>query len=202
MLRKEQQRCFGLGVFDVDTGKLIEQVADEFRKDNYSRPKFADFVKTGMSREKHPQNQNWYFVRMASVLYRLYKEGPLGTGSLRTYYGGRKNRGTKRHHFYKASGKIIRTCLQELEKQGLVKKENKGRSITGKGQKLLNEKAKIVAKSMAEESQRKSLREEKKGLSDEERKVKEELRKIDQHKAETQKEKKQEKHEKKSDKNE
>jgi len=188
---------FGLGVFDVNAGKLINEVAEEFKKNGFRQPEFADFAKTGISRERAPQRRDWYFVRMASVLYRLYREGTLGTGSLRTYYGGRKNRGTKRHHFYRAGGKIIRTCLQELEKHGLVKKALKGRAITGKGQKLLNEKAKSIAKTTAEEKERKLLREEKGFVSEEERKVKEELKKLGKQKASAEKEKKLEKQEKK-----
>jgi hypothetical protein len=91
---------------------------------------------------------------MASILYRIYKEGPLGTGSLRTYYGGKKRRGTKRPEFRKSSGKIIRVCLQGLEKQGLVKKAKKGRVVTAKGQAYLNQMAKEavgIAKQAVEE---------------------------------------------------
>lgn len=181
-----------MGVFDVNAAKLIDEVAGELKKNGFKQPGFTVFAKTGMHRERAPQRQDWWFVRMASILYRLHKEGALGTGSLRTYYGGRKNRGTQRHHFYKAGGKIIRTCLQELEKNGLVKKAVSGRQITGKGQKLLNEKAKIVAKAITEEKERKIVKEERKTVSEEEKKVKEELKKIGQGQ-----EKKQEKHEKK-----
>ena len=150
-----------LGVFDVDTAKLIEEVSEHFRQAGISQPAYADFVKTGMHAERSPQRADWYFVRMASILYRIFKEGTLGTGSLRTYYGGRKNRGVKRHHHYKAGGKIIRNCLQELEKQGLVKKAKKGREITGKGQKLLNEKAKIVLQKFPKAEEKRIFKAEK-----------------------------------------
>ena len=171
-----------MGVFDVNATKLIYVVAEEFKKNGFKQPEWVDFVKTGMSRERAPKRRDWYFVRMASILYRLHKEGSLGTGSLRTYYGGRKNRGTQMHHFYRASGKIIRTCLQELEKQGLVKKAAKGRAITGKGQKILNEKSKIVEKLIEEEEKQKALREETKRKSEGERKVKQELRRLEEEK--------------------
>ena len=183
-----------MGVFEVNAGKLITAVAGEFKKNNFKQPVFVEFVKTGMHRERAPQQKDWYYVRMASVLYRLYKEGPLGTGSLRTYYGGRKNRGTQRHHFYRAGGKIIRACLQELEKNLLVKKAEKGRVITPKGQKLLNEKAKMIASTAVQATERKLLKEEKRLHTEAERKVKEELRKIGQ----PGKEEKQEKQEKRA----
>lgn len=135
-----------MGIFDVPAGVLIGEIAKEL-KGRVEKPAWTDWVKTGMSRERSPQNPDWFFVRMASVLYRVYADGPLGTESLKTYYGGRRRRGLKTEHFRKASGKIIRTCLQNLEKEGLIKKveKGKGRTITGKGEKYLVAKAKEVA---------------------------------------------------------
>ncbi|MBI4053653.1 MAG: 30S ribosomal protein S19e [Candidatus Diapherotrites archaeon] len=134
-----------MGVFDVPAGRLIEEVAKSLKENNYPKPEWTEFVKTGMNRERAPDSPDWWYYRSASVLYRIFKEGNLGTGRLRTYYGGRKNRGVKPEHVYKASGKIIRSTLQELEKQGFVKKAKVGRVIAPKGQKLLNDNAKAIA---------------------------------------------------------
>lgn len=137
-----------VSVFDVHAELLIQEIAKELKeKFKAEKPLFADFVKTGASKERAPQDPNWYYVRMASILRRVYVDGPVGVESLRTYYGGRKARGTKPHEFRKASGKIIRKCLQELEKQGFLEKDKnkEGRKITGKGEKYLNEKAKHIA---------------------------------------------------------
>jgi DNA-binding PadR family transcriptional regulator len=51
-------------------------------------------------------------------------------------------RGVKPQKFRKASGKIIRNCLQALEKDGLIKKLKKGRVISPKGEAYLTKKAK------------------------------------------------------------
>ncbi|MBN2067166.1 MAG: 30S ribosomal protein S19e [Candidatus Diapherotrites archaeon] len=120
-------------------------MAKDFKAQGIERPAWSMFIKTGRHRERTPDRDDWFYFRMASIMYRVYKDGPVGTEALRTYYGGRKNRGTKRHHFYKASGKIVRSCLQQLEKLGYVKKAKKGRVITGKGQSYLNKKSKEVA---------------------------------------------------------
>ncbi|MFH1225037.1 MAG: 30S ribosomal protein S19e [Candidatus Diapherotrites archaeon] len=135
-----------MGVFDVPAGALIGEIAKEL-KGRIAQPKWAGLVKTGVNRERAPQNPDWYFVRTASVLYRVYTDGPVGTGSLRTYYGGRKRRGVRTEHFREAGGKIIRTCLQNLEKEGLIKKveKGKGRIISAKGAGYLNRKANEVA---------------------------------------------------------
>lgn len=133
-----------MGIFDVPAIELIEAVAAELKNNpSYKEPVWVLFVKSGKHRERAPQRKDWWIVRCASILYRVYKDGPVGTESLRTYYGGRKNRGVKPHHFAKASGKLIRTCLQALEKDGLIRKAKpKGREITAKGAKFLNAKAK------------------------------------------------------------
>jgi len=138
-----------LAVYDIPATELIEAVAADLKK-QVKQPEWADFVKSGRHCERAPHRRDWFYVRMASVLYRVYREGHLGTNRLRTYYGGRRNRGVKPHHFYRASGKVIRVCLQELEKLGFVKKEKGGRSISGKGESYLNAKAKEIGKELAE----------------------------------------------------
>lgn len=154
-----------VSVYDVHPELLIQETAKDLKeKFKVPKPAFADFVKTGVNKERAPASQDWYFVRMASILRRVYVDGPVGVESLRTYYGGRKSRGSSPHRFRKASGKIIRLCLQELEKLGFVEKDkNKdGRKITGKGEKFLNEKSRLVdsitEKWMSEVAERKAIR--------------------------------------------
>ncbi len=136
-------------VFDVPADALIEEISKDLReKFKVLQPNYVNFVKTGASREKAPLRRDWFYVRMASILRRIYVDGSTGTGSLRTYYGGKKNRGVKPEKFYKASGKIIRNCLQELEKIGLIEKTKKGRRVSAKGTSYLNKKAKELFDSL------------------------------------------------------
>ena len=51
---------------------------------------------------------------------RIYIDGPVGTEKLRTFYGGRKRRGTKPARFGKGSGSVIGKLLQQLEAAGFV----------------------------------------------------------------------------------
>jgi len=168
-------------VFDVPAGALIKAIAADLKKQGIEKPVWADLVKTGSHKERAPDSPEWFYERMASILYRIYKKGPLGTGTLRNYYGGKKRRGVRRPHFRRAGGKVIRTCLQMLEKQGLIKKDKKGRIITGKGQGYLIQKAK-ESKVFAKELEKKKVevRAEKpkhEEKSVEEKKVAEELKK-------------------------
>ena len=152
-----ERSVVAMSVFDVPPAELISSIAEDLEKKfKVKQPEFTLFVKTGQNRERAPQQRNWYYLRLGSLLYRVFKEGPVGVGSLRTYYGGKKNRGRKRHKFRKASGKIIRHGLQQLEELGFIKKEKSGRVITPKGQSYLTKKANELKKKLISEGKLKS----------------------------------------------
>ncbi|MEM7815655.1 MAG: 30S ribosomal protein S19e [Candidatus Aenigmatarchaeota archaeon] len=132
-------------VRDVDAQQLIVKAAEALEKmPEFKPPEWAYFVKTGVHKERPPSQANWWWIRSASVLRKIYLQ-PLGVSKLRKIYGGRKNRGHKPEHKYRASGAIIREILQQHEKAGFVKTEKgKGRVITPKGQKFLDGIAKSI----------------------------------------------------------
>jgi len=129
---------------EVDAEKMIKAIAAKL-KEMMQMPDWAKFVKTGTSKERPPEQPDWWFIRSASMLRRIYIDGPVGVSRLRTYYGSRKNLGHQPSHFKKAGGKIIRTILQQLESLELIEKEKKGRKITSKGQKFLDSIAKEIS---------------------------------------------------------
>ncbi len=122
---------------DSDAKEVIAKTAD-ILKNEMKMPDWARFVKTGVSREKPPEQDDWWYVRSASLLRRIYIDGPVGVSKLRSFYGGSQNRGHKPSHFKKGGGKIIRVTLQDLQSLGYIETVPKGRKITAKGQKLLD----------------------------------------------------------------
>lgn len=128
---------------ESDQQKLVTKMSVQL-KDSVTMPDWAKFVKTGMSRERQPEQPDWYYLRSASVLRKIYNDGPVGVEKLRSYYGGLHRRGHKPARFAKGGGKLLRTILQQLEAAGYVKKEKKGRSITSKGQKFVDNSAKLT----------------------------------------------------------
>jgi len=128
-----------MSVKEVSPTALIKRLSEELKKlKELNPPKWALFVKTGAHKERPPEQKDWWHMRAASILRRLYIDGPVGISRLRTFYGGRQHRGQAPEHFRKAGGKIIRVVLQQLEKAGLVSKiEKKGRKLTPKGVKLI-----------------------------------------------------------------
>ncbi len=134
-------------VYDVDPQRLIKETAESLEgQDSVEMPDWAQYVKSGVHNERPPRQDNWWFMRSAAILRKIYKEGPLGTERLRTMYGGKHRRGHQTEHFEKASGKVIRTILQQLEEAGLVRDtDGNGREITSDGQSFLDELSHSVA---------------------------------------------------------
>ena len=138
-------------MYDIEAQQLILKAAEELKKvPEIQPPIWAPFVKTGMHKQRAPANDNWWYMRSASVLRTIYRMGPIGVSKLRTKYGGKKNRGVKKEHFYKGSGNILRKSLQQLEKAGFVKFAekgvHKGRIITPKGRAFLDKIAFSIKK--------------------------------------------------------
>ena len=132
---------------DIPQEKVIEKTAEALKKiPEIKAPEWANFVKTGMNRERPPVNNDWWYVRSASVLKKVGVLGPVGVNKLKKKYGGKKNRGHKPEKRYDASGNILRKILQQLEKAGLIEQTSKGvhkgRVLTNKGKSFLDKSSK------------------------------------------------------------
>lgn len=132
-------------IYDSDTQELLKKAAEAL-KEKIKAPEWSVYVKTGVSRERPPADKDWWYIRAASILRKVYLIGPIGTNKLRVKYSSRKNRGYTPEKTFKGSGKIIRTILQQLENIGFIKKEeknvHKGRIITPQGKSFLDKLAK------------------------------------------------------------
>ncbi len=138
-------------VYDVPADLLISEVAKKLKENKKIKPpEWVNFVKTGVHRERRPDDPDWWYTRCSSILRRIYIDGPVGIGSLRTYYGGRKDRGSKPEKFRKGSGSIIRKALHQLEDAGFVENRKEGRIITPKGRSFLDKASNIIKKEIPE----------------------------------------------------
>ena len=134
---------------DVESQELVSKTADSL-KEKIKMPDWAVYVKTGVSKQRLPENKDWWYVRSAAVLRKVYLYGPIGVSKVRRKYGGRQNRGFKPEAVFKGSGNIIRNIMQQLEKAELIRKIDKGvrrgKVLTPKGRSLLDRASKQVAK--------------------------------------------------------
>ncbi len=140
-----------MSIYDVDTNELIEKTAEALKKiEAIKLPKWAIFVKTSAGKERPPERQDWWYMRAASMLRKVMIKGPIGISKLRSNYTVKGNVGHKPERVYKASGKVTRAIIQQLEKAELIKFVEKGvhngRIITPKGKSLLDKISKGISK--------------------------------------------------------
>jgi|SRR3989338_10570479 len=129
-------------IYELPADKYNEALASKIEQmPEFAMPEWALYIKTGLNKLRPPADNNWWYKRVASILRQIYIKGIVGVGRLRGKYGGRKNRGVKPENFAKASGKIIRTMLQQAEKAGFLEKVKEGkrfgRRLTKSGKDLL-----------------------------------------------------------------
>jgi len=134
-------------VYDVPPDHIIRRVAEELKtRKEIVPPAWAAFAKTGVHKEMPPEDPDWWFIRAAAVLRRVYVDGPLGVERMRSFYGGNKNRGSKPNAFRKGSGSILRKSLQQLEAAGLVIHDKTGRRVSPAGMSFLDNLSQEVSK--------------------------------------------------------
>ncbi|OIO21324.1 30S ribosomal protein S19e [Candidatus Micrarchaeota archaeon CG1_02_47_40] len=135
-------------VYDAEVNALIKEAARKLEEMGIKRPDYLEFVKSGAHAERRPTQQNFWHLRCASLLRKVYlSQGTaIGVNRLRRHYGGRKNRGVAPEKAKRASGSIIRRAFMALEKVGFVEKGKKGRRISPAGVKFLDSVARSVTK--------------------------------------------------------
>jgi small subunit ribosomal protein S19e len=117
-----------MAVYEVPAAEYNKKLAAKLKSmEEFKMPEWALFVKTGISKIRPPEDNEYWYARAASILRQIYKVGVVGVNRLRTKYGSKKNRGMKPEMFMKASGKIIRTILQQAEKAGFLEKVKEGK---------------------------------------------------------------------------
>ena len=139
-------------VYDIPANILIRRLAQDLKsREEITAPEWMLFVKTGAHKERAPDDPDFWYVRCASVLRKVYLNGPIGTEKLRIEYGGRKRRGVKPNKFQKGSGAIVRTVLQQLETAGFVKKRGtKGREMTDIGRSYMDKLSSTLKKELSQ----------------------------------------------------
>lgn len=134
-------------MYELGAHEYNKKLAEALKKvPEFKAPEWVAFVKSGPSKSRPIDDEDFWYKRSASILRQIYKKKVVGVSRLRTKYGSKKNRGFKPEEFRKASGKIIRTILQQSDKAGFteitlpikgVRKRKPGRQITDKGKKFL-----------------------------------------------------------------
>ena len=128
-------------VFSCPPDVFIARLAEKLKSfPEINVPKEAQFWKTSCAQEFPPEDSvGFWYTRSASLMRKLAIHKVIGIQRLRKVYSSLKRRGHKPPISQIAAGGIIRRCLQQLEKAGLVQvEEKKGRKLTPAGQSLVD----------------------------------------------------------------
>jgi len=100
---------------DISAAEFIKAYAAHLKKSNkLELPDWVDYVKTAHGREMPPLDPDWYFVRAASVVRKIYLNRGLGVGALAHWYGKAVRKTNKPQHHHRASRKVIRHVLNAV----------------------------------------------------------------------------------------
>ena len=126
--------------YDVPARDLIDAFTKKLQNEKaIVPPEWSKFARTGVHTEKPPVDKNWWHVRCASILRKIYINNGMGVERLRNEYGGNRDRGSKPNRARGGSGAIVRNLVQQLEEAGYVTKiKGKGRVLTPKGKSVLD----------------------------------------------------------------
>lgn len=137
---------------DVPPAQLLPRLANELHQQKMVQPPvWAAFVKTGVHTQRAPSNADWWYLRSASVLRKIYLHGTTGVSRLSADYGGKRDRGSAPYHARAGSRAVLREIVHQLEKAGLLQRhKNLGRRLSPNGLKLLDTVSRDVLKQLAE----------------------------------------------------
>merc|ERR1711862_631775 len=97
----------GFSVKDVDQHKFVVAFGHHLKKSGKMKvPEWVDLVKTARHKELAPYDEDWFYIRCASMARHLYMRSPVGVGAFCKIYGGKKRNGTAPSHFSTASSSL------------------------------------------------------------------------------------------------
>mmetsp|Transcript_1233 Transcript_1233/g.2497 ORF Transcript_1233/g.2497 Transcript_1233/m.2497 type:complete len:156 (-) Transcript_1233:129-596(-) len=136
-----QEAPRGVTVRDIAAKDFITAYSEHLKNsDKFELPVWADTVKTAVFKEMCPADEDWYYIRAASVARKIYLNPGTGVGRLQKWYGGRYRRGSRTEHYRKASAGIIRSIMTQLVDMKVIESSpsGKGRQMTKVGQQDLD----------------------------------------------------------------
>lgn len=130
-------------VFQVQPVPLVKAIAEALKQnDQVELPKNHDLIKSGHGRQYSPEDADWFYVRMASIVRQTMCKGKVSLKGLAFRYGNRKNRGVRPTKFAMSSNFVNGSAIDQLKKIGWINYAQKDN--------ILTEKAKIVLKEIIE----------------------------------------------------
>merc|ERR1712098_961700 len=129
-----------VSVKDVSQPEFTVALAAFLKKSGKMKvPEWVDLVKTNNRKELAPYDEDWFYIRAASMARHMYIRSPVGVSTVKKIYGIRSNNGSSPSHWAAGSGGVGRKALQALEGLKLAEKDpNGGRRLTSQGRRDLD----------------------------------------------------------------
>src|SRR5437867_9921064 len=105
--------------FDVPALPLLQRIATHLQSEGkVTPPEWAPFARTGVHTEKAPVQRDWWYMRAAAILRKVYILGPIGTSRLSSEFGGARDGGSAQYHTRMGSRNNVGNALPLLEEAG------------------------------------------------------------------------------------
>jgi len=139
-MKISEEKMPSVSVKDVSQQDFTVALAAHLKKSGKMKvPEWIDLVKTNNRKELAPYDEDWFFVRCASMARHMYIRSPVGVATIRKIYGIRSNNGCSPSHWHRGNGGVARKALQALEGLKLAEKDpNGGRRLTSQGRRDLD----------------------------------------------------------------
>lgn len=127
-------------IYEVRPERFNAALKSYFKSCNrVALPQDYDIIKTGEGRELAPNDDDWYYMRMAAVVRQIAKNGAVTSEFLASRYGCVKNRGCRPSKYVPAYREIGDSVLENLKNMGWVDLSNTKDMLTEQGRTVVRE---------------------------------------------------------------
>lgn len=127
-------------VYRVKAAPLIEAIKETLKSnEGITLPKDVDLIKTSHGKQYSPEDANWFYTRMASIVRYSMCKGTVSLKGLRRKYSCRKNAGARPSRYAKGSEFVIESAIEQLIKIQWLDFANKQDILTPSAKEILSE---------------------------------------------------------------
>lgn len=127
-------------VYRVKASPLIEAIKETLKNnDAIVLPKDSDVIKTSHGKQQSPEDINWFYVRMASIVRYAMCKGTVSLKGLARKYSCRKNVGVRPSRHARGSEFVIESAIEQLIKIGWFSFSDRRDILTPAAKEVLGE---------------------------------------------------------------
>lgn len=126
--------------YRVKAAPLIEAIKETLKsKNDIKLPENYDLIKTSHGKQYSPEDPNWFYVRMASIVRTVMCKGSVSLKTLARKHSCRKNGGVRPSRYAKASDFVNASAVEQLIKIGWFNFQSKNDILTSNAKEVLGE---------------------------------------------------------------